>query len=386
VTVVVEERVWSRSWRGEGVDVGRVATELIRLHGEITRGEPGQLEHPHPRNCVMNLIVAVGDERREATVQRAAQVVASGHPLRAIVVRRGPGPGEGLDAEITTESHKLVMGRSVQMERVTIRVRGQAAEHTASLVEPLLVPDVPRYLWWTGTPPLTEQGLRDALAACDVLIVDSAQFTNLVEAFLDLAALAERLGSRLGFVDLQWARQKPWRETLAQFFAPKPRRAMLEGLERVIVESTGKGHTGRVAASLLGGWLMSALDWRLTDATMSSASAADVLLRAPGGRTVQLSLRAVEHPGLAHGALRAIRFAGHAAGKEFAAEMEIPPDRADHAHVRIDIGSVETLHQRLSLPEPAESELLLHALATARRDRVYLRSLAAAAKLVDALR
>jgi glucose-6-phosphate dehydrogenase assembly protein OpcA len=106
-------------------------------------------------------------------------------------------------------------------------------------VDPLLVPDVPTYLWWTGTPPIAEQGLRDALAACDVLIVDSAQFENLVQAFLDLAALAERLGGRLGFVDLRWVRQKPWRETLAQFFAPESRREMLEGLERVVVESGG---------------------------------------------------------------------------------------------------------------------------------------------------
>jgi glucose-6-phosphate dehydrogenase assembly protein OpcA len=386
MTTAEGERVTTRSWTAEDVDLGQVASELSKLHTELTHAENAHDEHPHPRNCVLNLVVAVSDEKQEAAVQAAVQAVASGHPLRAIILRRSSAEGEGLDAEITTQAHRLVRGRSVQLEQVTLKVRGQTAEHTASLVDPLLVPDVPTYLWWTGTPPLAEQGLRDALAACDVLIVDSAQFENLVQAFLDLAALAERLGGRLGFVDLRWVRQKPWRETLAQFFAPESRREMLAGLERVVVESIGEGTAGRVGGMLLGGWLMSALDWRLTDATSSTHAGSEVLLKRANGRMIQLTLRAVEQANLPPGALRSIHFDGHADGKEFATHMEVRPDRSDHAHVRIDIGRVETLHQRLAMPQPTDSGLLLHALSAVRRDGVYFRSLDAAAKLLDALR
>jgi glucose-6-phosphate dehydrogenase assembly protein OpcA len=274
----------------------------------------------------------------------------------------------------------------IQLEQVTLKVRGQAAEHTASLVDPLLVPDVPTYLWWTGTPPLAEQALRDALEASDVLIVDSAQFESPVQSFLDLAALAERLGERLGFVDLRWVRQKPWRETLAQFFAPASRREMLDGLQRVTVESTGEGAGGRVGAVLLAGWLMAALDWRLTDRTSSTQDAAEVLLKRANGRILELTLRAVQQENLPPGVVRSIHFDGRAGGREFATHMEIRPNRSDHAHARVDIGQVETLHQRLAMPQPTDSDLLLQALSAARRDRVYLRSLDAAAKLVDALR
>ena len=386
MTTAGEERVSTRSWRADGIDLGEVASELSRLHTELTHAETAHDEHPHPRNCVMNLVVAVSDQEQEEAVQEAVQAVAAGHPLRAIILRRIQGEGEGLDAEVTTQAHHLVRGRSVQLEQVTLKVRGPAAEHTASLVDPLLVSDVPTYLWWTGTPPLTEQGFRDALAACDVLIVDSAQFENLVQAFLELAALAERLGGRLGFVDLQWVRQKPWRETLAQFFAPDSRREMLEGLERVAIESIGEGATGRVGGMLLGGWLMAALDWRMTDATSSTHAGAEVLLRRTNGRMIELTLRSVEQANLTAGALRSIDFDGHAGGKEFATHIEIRPDRSDHAHARIDIGRVETLHQRLALPQRSGSDLLRQALSVARRDRVYLRSLDAAAKLVDALR
>jgi hypothetical protein len=101
---------------------------------------------------------------------------------------------------------------------------------------------------------------------------------------------------------------------------------------------------------------------------------------------IELTLRSVEQANLSAGALRSIDFDGHAGGKEFATHIEIRPDRSDHAHARIDIGRVETLHQRLALPQPTASDLLLQALSVARRDRVYLRSLDAAAKLLDALR
>jgi glucose-6-phosphate dehydrogenase assembly protein OpcA len=181
-------------------------------------------------------------------------------------------------------------------------------------------------------------------------------------------------------------RQKPWRETLAQFFAPEARREMLDGLERVVVESIGEGAAGRVGGMLLAGWLMAALGWRLTDATSSTHAGAEALLRAASGRMIRLTLRSVEQAGLPTGAIRSIHFDGHAGGKEFATHIEIRPDRSDHAHARIDIGRVETLHQRLAMPQPTDSDLLLQALSAARRDRVYLRSLDAAAKLVDALR
>ena len=266
------------------------------------------------------------------------------------------------------------------------QVRGQPAGHIASLVDPLLVPDVPTYLWWTGTPPLTQQALRDALDATDALIVDSAQFENAVQSFLELAALAERLGGRLGFIDLLWVRLRPWRETLAQFFAPQSRREMLEGLERVAIESIGEGTAGRVGGLLLAGWLLGALDWSLTDRTSSTHAGAEALLRTANGRMMQLTVRAVEQDNLPAAAIRSIHFEGHAGGKEFATHIEVRPDRSDHAHALIDIGRVERLHQRLAMPQPSESDELLQALSAARRDRVYLRSLDAAAKLVDALR
>jgi hypothetical protein len=131
---------------------------------------------------------------------------------------------------------------------------------------------------------------------------------------------------------------------------------------------------------------MSSLGWRLTSAVSASESGAEALLENREGRMVELMLRSGEALDLPEGTLCGVRFHGRRGDHPFAMQMEIRADRTDHAHVRIDLGGEQTLHQRLSLPQAGEAQLLLLALSAARRDGVYVRSLAAASKLVDALR
>jgi glucose-6-phosphate dehydrogenase assembly protein OpcA len=386
VTTLPEERTRTRHWEGKGVDLTTVVDQLTRLHGELAHEDTGDEEHPHPRNSVMNLVIAVHNEEREDAAHHVLESIAAGHPLRAIVLHRSAEKGDRLDAEILTEAHQLLNGAPVQREQITLRVRGGALQHISSLLEPLLAPDVPTYLWWTGTPPLEDPGLRDSLSVCDVLIVDSENFDNRVDAFLDLAGLADRLGGRISFVDLHWARQRAWRETVAQFFAPAERRPYLHHLQRLTLDCVGRGQASRIGGALVAGWIIGALGWKLTQAARVSTSTADALLKTPDGHMVQLTFRSVASPLMKEGALRAVRLEGRSGETSIAMKVELNVERPDHAHVQVDMGGVETLHQRLPLPEPEEAELLLQALSAARRDRVYVRSLEAAASLVDGLR
>jgi glucose-6-phosphate dehydrogenase assembly protein OpcA len=380
-------RVHSRRWRGEDVDLETVLERLTRLHAELAHhdNDPQEPEHPHPRNCVINLVVAVRDEGAAELAERTVEALAASHPMRAILVCRMAGEGgeRRLDADILTEIHRLVRGAAVQREQVVLRVPGPLVEHLSSLVEPLLVPDLATYLWWAGTPPLQQGDLRRALAACDVLIVDSAQFERPVLSFLELAALADRMADRKGFADLQWARQRPWRESLAQFFAPDDRRALLEGVTRLEVRCGEDGHAGRVAGGLLVGWVASALGWRLMRAAAISESAGDALMQSPGGEFVHVAVRGI--PGWAPGELAGATLEGSGAGRRFAVSIELDRERGDHGHLRIDLAEVQTLHQRLSLPRQEVAALLVRMLAESRRDPVFVRSLASAATLVDAL-
>lgn len=386
MTTLPRERVRRHRWERRGVDLQTVVEHLRQQHIKLTQEETGDQDHPHPRNTVMNLIVSASDEERMKAADRVVETVAAGHPLRAIVILRTADRDGEIDAEVTTEAHQLLKGAAVQREQVVLRVRGDVATHIASLVEPLLVSDVPTYLWWTGNPPLGEAGLRDALDVCDVLIVDSAHFDRPEEALLELAALAERLAGRLGLVDLQWWRQRAWREMLAQFFAPVERREWLGRLQRLTIDCVGRGKQSLVASALLVGWLAAALGWRLTGSSRATEEMAEALYASREEVVVHVTVRSIEAPALQDATLRAVRFEGRSDDSRFAMLTEVNRQRPDHAHVRVEMSAAAPVEQRVPLPHYREAELLIQALSDARRDPVYVRSLKAAANLVHDLR
>ena len=150
-----------------------------------------------------------------------------------------PVRGRHLDASITSEIRRPETACAWQCEIITIHVRGRAAEHLAELVDPLLVSGVPTYLWWLGTPPFGKKELLDALRVCDGLVVDSARFEEPYSSFRRMSGLLKIAHHRLGLADVQWARLRPWRETIAQFFTPMDRRGFLSGISEIGVDYVG---------------------------------------------------------------------------------------------------------------------------------------------------
>ena len=87
MSTLSEDRVSTRRWAAENVDVKTVAAEMSRLHTELTHEDMSDDEHPRPRNCVMNLVIAVSDDQREEAAEKVVGAVAAGHPLRSIVLQ-----------------------------------------------------------------------------------------------------------------------------------------------------------------------------------------------------------------------------------------------------------------------------------------------------------
>lgn len=377
----------SRSWRGEDVQLADVLSNLNRLHAELGHEDAEQEDHPHPRNCVLCLVIVTGQEASLALAcDRFAATVASQHPLRAIVVHDDPWGEDRLDAEVASHAVRLLRGAPVQREQIVLHVGGQPGQHLPSLLEPLLVPDVPAYLWWMGTPPLTEEVMLTALEAVQVLVVDSSSFQRPFAAFLDLAELARTMGSRLSIGDLHWERLRPWREVIAQFFAAPDRRPFLDGLGGVGVDYAGEGRGNRVGAALIAGWLQSALRWRLRRAVAGPGGIVEAYLEAPHRHPVEVTLRSVAAEGAAAGDLEAIRLEGAANGRMFSLTIRRDPQDRTLVDVSSDLGGGDVLRQLISLPVSDEGELLLRLIAQGRRDPVYTRSLQSAGELLAATR
>ena len=91
--------------------------------------------------------------------------------------------------------------RGLVTEVVELTLRGARAKAPASIVEPLLISDLPVFLRWRGEPPWDAPELEQLVGVTDRLIVDSTEWDDLpgrVPAAGGALSALRRLGHRLG--------------------------------------------------------------------------------------------------------------------------------------------------------------------------------------------
>ena len=386
-------------WHAENVSIGDVLAALDEIRRTFAHQEAEDGEHPHPRSCVMTLISVAPTEVHEQTARRTTQMIGTEHPSQAILIREQPAAeGRHLDAWITTDPDRPKAACGYECEFITLHVYGEAVDHLAPLLDPLLVSGVPTYLWWLGTPPFGKPEILDALHVCDGLVVDSAQFRDPYHSFHRMSDMLKLTHHRMGLADLQWSRLRPWREMIAQFFSPSDRRAFLSGISEVGVDYAGEGRGNRIVASLLTGWMASALGWKLRRATAGMGGVV-VAHYVAGDRTVDVEFRSVPKEGLVQGELSAVRIAGVSHGTTYRLGIHHNPERArssvfdfperrrqDTGRVlltMIEIGEGDPLRHIQQLEGQDEVSLLVDLLSSGTHDEVFNRSLAAAEELME---
>jgi glucose-6-phosphate dehydrogenase assembly protein OpcA len=137
-------------------------------------------------------------------------------------------------------------------EQVELTLSPSQLSDLATIVDPLLVSDLPTVLW---CPHGHEQAVQAARRLVDVILIDSdSEAADVAEAL----ARAADLGGSAYTVDLAWLRGTPWRERLAATFDPPYRRTELGCIERLEVRHRP---SSGASARLLAGWLASRLGW-----------------------------------------------------------------------------------------------------------------------------
>jgi glucose-6-phosphate dehydrogenase assembly protein OpcA len=380
------DQVRTAEWHERGVTLGEVLSEVTRMHAQLAHQDVRDDSMPHPRSCCFNLVAVADDEAEARLAERVGHALASHHPLRQLLIQLAPSHDvDRLDAWLHSEAHQTADGMPVQFERIRLKVTGATTQKIDSLVAPLLVPGVPICLWWLGNPPFSDPAFLRLLELSDLLAVDSSTFERPFLVTLELAGLAAAVGRQVAISDFHWVRLQAWREMVAQFFQPDERRGFLQGINAIGVDYVGEGRGNRVAAALVVGWMASALGWKLQRAAAGTGGAVGAFYNARRGHTVEVHLRSVPGESLAEGELSAVRVDAVAGGRACALAIERSAANAEHVDMRIDIGEVETLTQRLRLESPGPAELLVEMLNEL-RDPVYMRSLAAGADLLRAFR
>jgi glucose-6-phosphate dehydrogenase assembly protein OpcA len=216
--------------------ISEVDRELALLRLDPETGEPFQ------RTSVMTHIAWVPSEWVEAA-EDVLSGLAERHPSRTIVLVPDADAEDGIEANVDLACYRAGEGRQVCVETIRVRLGGNRAEVPASVVQPLLLPDLPVFLRWRGLPPFGEGPFEELLDVVDRLIVDSNEWPDLPAPYERFAEVFDRVAVS----DIAWARTSRWRPQLASLWPE------IKGVERIKVTGTA------AQASLLAGWLRSRL-------------------------------------------------------------------------------------------------------------------------------
>jgi glucose-6-phosphate dehydrogenase assembly protein OpcA len=242
------------------------------------------------RTSVLNLVICTPDIE---TAQRASKILrelASTHLARVTLLI--------LDSEEQTSSHlqAWVTLRCFSMisdlmrhcfEQTTILASGSAIRSIANIIQPILKPDLPVYLWWLGDPPGPDDpsflGLVDLSSR---MIVDSTGFFNPEQDIGTLSDLIET-SPECALSDLNWGRITPWRQLISQVFDVPEYRSYLNGVTSIEIEHSvapiatqmrtklGDVSPNPARALLLAGWLKERLGWSLAEDTSNNSCDTD---------------------------------------------------------------------------------------------------------------
>lgn len=372
---------------------GGQATSIDTLERELSRLRRAAVAHARERGntlaraSVLNLVVYAEREMHARRAARTVSDLALRHPSRAIVVL-GDRDRAGVVASVQLHCHvpQADGAQPVLYEQILARVRGDFDERVASVVIPLLVPDLPVFLWWTGTPPSDARHLDDLVKLADRFIVDSADFARPDRTLSRVADLAR---SGVGITDLNWARLTPWRELIAQFFDVPAWRPLLDAITGIragfAVDMDGRD-THPSQALLLLGWLASRLGWRPVEA-LAPSEAGGLLFRMERaeGAPVMVRLRPRFERGLDAGDVSGVRIQARVDRDTAEFVVKRAPDER-HATATAVVDGVVRAERVVPLPALGIRELLGEELTIAGNDHVYEDALGALMALAGALR
>jgi glucose-6-phosphate dehydrogenase assembly protein OpcA len=200
---------------------------------------------------VLNLLVVV-DREWKGEVANRLERVGRYQASRTVLCVVEPGRTT-LDARaVTVYDDRDGRGPAVMREEVEIDLGPEHVAHLETIVDPIVVSELPTVLW---CPHGHEQAVDALLDLTDVMLLDSDDEPDPERAL----PRASKLLRSAYVVDLAWLRTTPWRERIAASFDLPQRRALLSGISGISVRHRA---SSGASALLLAGWLASRLEWK----------------------------------------------------------------------------------------------------------------------------
>jgi glucose-6-phosphate dehydrogenase assembly protein OpcA len=264
-------------WAGKAVGMAEIENVLASLW-KMSADNLRAGANVSVRTSILNLVICTPDIE---TAQRASKILrelSSTHLARVTILildSRENAPA-AIRAWVTLRCFSMISDLMRHcFEQTTMLASGAAIRSVANVIQPLLKPDLPVYLWWLGDPPeLNDPTFHSLVDVSRRIIVDSTGFFKPEKDIRTLATLFQASPS-CALSDLNWGRITPWRQLIIQFFDVPEYRPYLAGVTSIEIEhvvapiaTTMRTEQGDVSpnptrALLLAGWLKARLGWTL---------------------------------------------------------------------------------------------------------------------------
>jgi glucose-6-phosphate dehydrogenase assembly protein OpcA len=188
-------------WTGRDVTVSAIERELTQL-----RRDSMDL-----RTSVMTHLAWAPMEWQDAARKTLAGLDEL-HPSRTILLFPQDAGRDALDADVALECYTLPeLERNVCSEVIELRLHGALANAPASVVLPLVLPDLPVFLRWRGRPGFGRPAFEQLVDVVDRLVVDSREWDDVPACYQELVPYFERVA----ISDIVWGRTLRWRRAVA---------------------------------------------------------------------------------------------------------------------------------------------------------------------------
>ncbi|TMD66536.1 MAG: hypothetical protein E6I91_08980 [Chloroflexi bacterium] len=268
-------------WAGKSVNLENVEEELSLLW-KISADNMRTGQNTQVRTSILNLVICAPDLESAQNASRLLRDLSSTHLARVtiLILDRSDTTPASISTWVTLRCFSVISDIMRHcFEQTTILATGSAVRSIGNIMQPLLKPDLPVYLWWVGDPPGDDPTFLKLVEISNRVIVDSTSFFNPEQDILTLSLLHQS-SPDYALSDLNWGRITSWRELVVQFFDVTEYRPYLSGITSIEIEHAaaplaspirtelGDVSPNPACALLLAGWLKARLNWSLmTDST-----------------------------------------------------------------------------------------------------------------------
>lgn len=242
----------------QGEDLSVDVTAIERSLSKIWRQESDDGTEPVTRAALWNVVAHTASDSDKNLATQTLGLASVSVPQRSIVIRSARSDDDELSSWIGANCHLVSGSRQVCSEEISIVAGGRRVSHVPSLVNALLIPDMPVAAWWLGDIPSGEDEYVAALLEpADRLVVDSVHFDS-----VDDLRLVRRVSeeSKTTPADLNWVRMEAWRVATASMFDPADMRSLLGKIRSVrVISGSGSSYLfgEHVEALFFAAWLSS---------------------------------------------------------------------------------------------------------------------------------